>query len=76
MDKYKLTPRESEVAEWVGRGKNNSEIAIILGITSHTVKQHLTSVYKKLHLENRYQLILHLAINYSDEFNKNERGEK
>jgi len=61
MENDGLTPREDEVAEWVGKGKKNSEIAIILGISNSTVKQHLNSVYKKLNMENRYQLIRHLA---------------
>ena len=48
-----LSPREQEVAEWVGQGKSNEEIAIILGISAHTVKNHLDKIFRKLGVENR-----------------------
>ena len=46
-------PREQEVAEWVGQGKSNEEIAIILGISAHTVKNHMDKIFRKLGVENR-----------------------
>ena len=49
-----LSPREQEVADWVGQGKSNEEIAIILGISAHTVKNHLDKIFRKLGVENRY----------------------
>ena len=48
-----LSPREQQVAEWVGEGKSNEEIAIILGISAHTVKNHLDKIFRKLGVENR-----------------------
>ena len=48
-----LSPREQEVANWVAQGKSNEEIAIILGISSHTVKNHLDKIFRKLGVENR-----------------------
>ena len=48
-----LSPREQEVAEWLGQGKSNEEIAIILGISAHTVKNHLDKIFRKLGVENR-----------------------
>jgi DNA-binding CsgD family transcriptional regulator len=48
-----LSPREQEVADWVGQGKSNEEIAIILGISAHTVKNHLDKIFRKLGVENR-----------------------
>lgn len=48
-----LSPREQQVAEWVGQGKSNDEIAIILGISAHTVKNHLDKIFRKLGVENR-----------------------
>lgn len=49
-----LTPREQEVADWMCQGKSNEEIAIILGISVHTVKNHLDKVFRKLGVENRH----------------------
>lgn len=48
-----LTPRESEVAEWVSEGKTNSEIAMLLGISRGTVKIHVERILEKLGVENR-----------------------
>jgi DNA-binding CsgD family transcriptional regulator len=48
-----LSPREQQVAEWIGEGKSNEEIAIILGISAHTVKNHLDKIFRKLGVENR-----------------------
>jgi DNA-binding CsgD family transcriptional regulator len=48
-----LSPREQQVAEWIGEGKSNEEIAVILGISAHTVKNHLDKIFRKLGVENR-----------------------
>ncbi len=48
-----LTPREREVLRWVREGKENGEIAIILGLSRHTVKDHLKRTYAKLGVDNR-----------------------
>ena len=48
-----LSPREHEVADWVAQGKTNEEIAIILGISAHTVKNHLDKIFRKLGVYNR-----------------------
>jgi DNA-binding NarL/FixJ family response regulator len=50
-----LTPREREVLELVAQGCSNREIARRLYITETTVKNHLTRILQKLHLENRTQ---------------------
>ena len=59
-----LSPREQEVAEWVGQGKSNEEIAIILGISAHTVKNHLDKIFRKLGVENRYAAAAALQRNH------------
>lgn len=51
--RWRLSPREGEVLTWVAEGKRNSEIAIILGMSPRTVEVHLTSIYRKLGVENR-----------------------
>jgi len=50
-----LTPRETEVLEWVAKGATNKEIAQALNITENTVKIHLRNILEKLHLRNRIQ---------------------
>lgn len=48
-----LTPRELEVLRGAAAGERNKEIAYRLGISSRTVKAHLTSVYNKLGVDSR-----------------------
>jgi NarL family two-component system response regulator YdfI len=48
-----LTARELEVLQAVAAGERNKEIALRLGISSRTVKAHLTSVYNKLGVDSR-----------------------
>ncbi|MEI9895269.1 MAG: LuxR C-terminal-related transcriptional regulator [Chthoniobacter sp.] len=53
LDRFALTPREREVLRWVAEGKTNSEIAVILGLTTGTVKLHVERILVKLGVENR-----------------------
>ena len=55
-----LSPRESELARLVGNGWSNRKIAGRLYISETTVRHHLTSIYRKLHLTNRLELIIYL----------------
>jgi DNA-binding NarL/FixJ family response regulator len=48
-----LTPRELEVLEVLAEGLSNKSIASRLGITEHTVKFHVSSIFAKLGAENR-----------------------
>ena len=48
-----LTPREWQVLELVAMGAANKRIALDLGMTEHTVKFHLASVFRKLGATNR-----------------------
>lgn len=48
-----FTRRECEVIQWMGEGKRDKEIAIILGISHRTVSDHVRSVLVKLGVENR-----------------------
>lgn len=49
-----LSPRESEVLFWMTEGKQNREIATILGIQLSTVQDHVASLLAKLNQENRH----------------------
>lgn len=54
-----LTDREKEVLERVATGASNREIASELGLSEHTVKNHLKNILQKLHLANRVQLTIY-----------------
>jgi DNA-binding NarL/FixJ family response regulator len=51
-----LTTREQEILEWVAKGYANRTISEQLGISEHTVKNHLKNIMQKLHMDNRVQL--------------------
>lgn len=46
-----LTRRETEVLHWVAQGKTNTEIGVILSLSSRTVQKHLEHIFKKLGVE-------------------------
>lgn len=48
-----LTARESEVLRMLTEGLSNREIASLLGISEHTVKFHITSIFGKLGTSSR-----------------------
>ena len=48
-----LTPRERDVLELVALGLSNHAIAARLGISDHTVKFHLASIFGKLDVTTR-----------------------
>jgi DNA-binding NarL/FixJ family response regulator len=50
-----LSPREMEILQFVVRGLSNKEIATELQISHQTVKNHMTSILKKLNVQDRTQ---------------------
>ena len=55
-----LSTREHEVASKVAEGMRNREIAELLGVSEHTVKNHLFRIFERLGISNRVELILYL----------------
>jgi DNA-binding NarL/FixJ family response regulator len=54
-----LTPREVEILDCVARGNSNKEIAVFLGISDQTVKNHITSILRKLQVNDRTQAVIY-----------------
>jgi DNA-binding CsgD family transcriptional regulator len=52
-----LTERESEVLGLLAQGLANKQIAVVLGISEHTVKFHVSSIYSKLNVTNRTEAV-------------------
>lgn len=50
-----LTLREKEVLSLIIEGMNNNEVGELLKISSHTVKNHVTNIFKKLDVSDRMQ---------------------
>jgi DNA-binding CsgD family transcriptional regulator len=55
-----LTAREKEVVNLIAQGKGNKEIAVELGIQVKTIKNYINSIYSKLQVKSRYDIIAYL----------------
>jgi len=57
-----LTPREREVLKLIAQGLSNGEIAAALFISQHTVKNHVSNIYRKLGEHDRTKVALLAAM--------------
>jgi DNA-binding NarL/FixJ family response regulator len=57
--KASLTDREREVVQLVGKGLKNKQIADTLFISDITVHHHLTSIYAKLEVADRFEMLIY-----------------
>lgn len=62
-DEHGLSERETEIMDWLRKGKTNHEIGSILDISAFTVKNHLQRIFKKLDAFNRTQAVAKFARN-------------
>jgi DNA-binding NarL/FixJ family response regulator len=53
-----LTDRELEILKKVSEGMTNAEIGYALGISAQTVKNHVTSILRKLAVNDRTQAVV------------------
>jgi len=54
-----LSPRELEMLRYIARGNSNKEIAKALKISDQTVKNHITSMLKKLSVNDRTAAVMY-----------------
>src|SRR5262249_33684283 len=50
---FGLSPRETQVLNWVAQGKTNKDIGVILELSPRTVQKHLEHIYRKIYVESR-----------------------
>lgn len=67
FDNEALTQREKEIAQLVGEGLSNKQIARTLGIQSATVKNHVHSVLGKLKMRRRVEIAAQARRDRTDE---------
>ena len=53
------SPRELEMLEHIARGNSNKEIAKSLNISDQMVKNHITSILKKLSVNDRTSAVVY-----------------
>jgi DNA-binding NarL/FixJ family response regulator len=54
-----LTEREVEIISAIAHGQGNKQIARALDISEKTVRNHISNIYKKLHIYDRTQAVLY-----------------
>lgn len=59
---YGLTSREGEMLDLAVHGLSNEDIAQKMNISIHTVKKHFHSIYTKMNVRNRVQMIQSLPV--------------
>ena len=55
-------PREEEIVKLVARGRSTRQISVALFISEHTVQNHLRSVFEKVGVHSRRELIQSLFL--------------
>ena len=54
-----LTPRELDVLKCIAEGMSNKQVAQMLSVSTTTVRSHVSSMIRKLNVENRTQLAIY-----------------
>lgn len=52
-----ITPQERRVLEMIANGKSTKEVALVLGISNHTVESHRKNLLLKLNVKNSAELV-------------------
>jgi DNA-binding NarL/FixJ family response regulator len=67
IEAYSLTPRERDVLGAIARGGSTAEIAAELFLSPHTVRDHVKTVFEKVGVSSRGELVARLfGEHYSD----------
>ncbi len=54
-----LSPREVEILDNIAKGMTNKQVAYALGISEQTVKNHMSSILRKLSVNDRTQAVVY-----------------
>ncbi|UCG48203.1 MAG: response regulator transcription factor [Phycisphaerales bacterium] len=66
QSRYKLTPRERQIAELICQGLRNGKIANYLRIRPGTVKTHVRNIYRKAQVESKIAMLLRFVTEAKD----------
>jgi DNA-binding CsgD family transcriptional regulator len=69
-----LTPTEQRIAQLVGEGKKNREVADALFISVKTVEANLSRIFHKLGVRSRTELTRRMAATYGQQTTSTEAG--
>src|SRR6266404_2873302 len=54
-----LSPREVQILDSIAQGRTNKEVAYALAISEQTVKNHMSSILRKLSVNDRTQAVVY-----------------
>jgi DNA-binding CsgD family transcriptional regulator len=49
----RLSRREAEILNLLASGQSNSEMAVVLGVSVHTIERHVANIFLKISVSNR-----------------------
>jgi DNA-binding CsgD family transcriptional regulator len=49
----RLSRREAEILNLLASGQSNSEMAVVLGVSVHTIERHVANIFLKISVRNR-----------------------
>ena len=58
LESLQLTKREYQILQLIVQGYNNAEIASKLFLSISTIKTHVSNLYTKMNVKNRYKAIV------------------
>jgi DNA-binding CsgD family transcriptional regulator len=57
LEAYDLGPREQEITRLIARGLSTAQIAELLGLSPHTVRDYVKTVFEKIGASTRGELV-------------------
>jgi len=57
MEANRITGREKQILRLVGKGFSNKEIAYDLSLSIYTIENHLSKIYRKLNVKDRFEAV-------------------
>jgi two-component system, NarL family, response regulator NreC len=61
-ERRRLSPREQQVFDLIGKGNTTKEIAVILNLSTATIGNHRKSICHKLDIHSTAQLVYRAAL--------------
>jgi two-component system, NarL family, response regulator LiaR len=55
----KLSVRELQILQLLAEGKSNREIAVLLNLSPHTIKTHVSGIMSKFGVSDRVQVAVY-----------------
>jgi DNA-binding CsgD family transcriptional regulator len=64
VEAYGFTEREQEITSWISRGAGTGEIARVLSLSPHTVRDHVKAILGKVGVSSRGELVSTLYLDH------------